>query len=98
MGFGSSWQVLSWNTGEKIHENKDLGAGSVIYADGLFYCYTEKEGEFALVKASPNSFEVISKFEITMGTREHWARPVIHDGILYIRHGDALMAYNVKAS
>jgi hypothetical protein len=29
-------------------------------------------------------------------SREHWARPVIHQGVLYIRHGEALMAYDIK--
>lgn len=94
--FGKDWQVISWKTGEILVQNKELGGGSIIYADGLFYCYTEREGEVALVYASPEKFEVISKFEVPLGTKEHWARPVIHDGVLYIRHGNALMAYNIK--
>jgi outer membrane protein assembly factor BamB len=95
---GKDWQVISWNTGEMLVQNKELGGGSIIYADGLFYCYTEREGEVALVDASPEKFEVISKFEVPLGTKEHWARPVIDQGILYIRHGDALMAYNIMES
>jgi len=93
---GKNWQVISWNTGEMLVQNKELGGGSIIYADGLFYCYTEREGEVALVDASPEKFEVISKFEVPLGTKEHWARPVIDRGVLYIRHGNALMAYNIK--
>jgi outer membrane protein assembly factor BamB len=93
---GKDWQVLSWNTGEMLAQNKNLGGGSVIHADGLFYCYTEREGEVALMDASPEKIEVISKFEVPLGSREHWARPVIHEGVLYIRHGEALMAYNIK--
>ena len=93
---GKDWQVLSWNTGEMLVQNKELGGGTIIYADGLFYCYTEREGEVALVDANPEKFEVISKFEVPLGSREHWARPVIQDGVLYIRHGEALMAYNLK--
>jgi len=92
------WQVISWNTGEMLVQNKDLGGGSIIHADGLFYCYAERDGEVALVDADPTKFEVLSKFEVPMGTREHWAHPVIHKGVLYIRHGDALMAYDVKAT
>jgi len=41
------------------------------------------------------------KFRNLLGglrSREHWARPVIHQGILYIRHGEALMAYDIKDS
>ena len=50
----------------------------------------------ALVSATPNKFEIVSKFEITLGTKEHWARPVIDKGVLYVRHGDALMAYLIS--
>lgn len=90
------WQVLNWNTGEMLVKNKELGGGSVIYADGLFYCYAERDGEVALVEATSEKFEIISKFKVPLGTKEHWARPVINDGVLYIRHGDALMAYSIK--
>lgn len=95
---GKDWQVLSWSTGEMLVQNKELGGGSIIYADGLFYCYTEREGEVALMDANPEKIEIISKFEVPLGSREHWARPVIHEGVLYIRHGEALMAYDIKAS
>ena len=93
---GSDWRVISWNTGDTLVRNRELGGGSIIYADGLFYCYTEREGEVALVDATPEKFEVISKFKVPLGSREHWARPVIHQGVLYIRHGEALMAYDIK--
>ncbi len=92
---GKDWQVISWNSGEKLVQNKELGGGSIIYADGMFYCYSEREGEVALVDANPNKFEVVSKFKVPLGTDQHWARPVIHKGKLYIRHGDALMAYSI---
>ncbi|MCK3686076.1 PQQ-binding-like beta-propeller repeat protein [Maribellus sp. YY47] len=100
--YGSSylkkdWQVISWNTGETLVQNKELGGGSVIYADNRFYCYAERDGEVALAEARPESFEIISRFSVPMGTNEHWAHLVIHNGILYVRHGDALMAYNIKA-
>ncbi len=90
------WQVLNWDTGEMVVQNKELGGGSVIYADGLFYCYAERDGEIALVEATPEKFEIINKFEVPMGTKEHWARPVIYDKRMYIRHGNALMVYDIS--
>lgn len=89
------WQVLSWNTGEMLVQNKELGGGPVIYADGMFYCYAEKDGEFALAKAGPDSFDIVSRFRVPLGSREHWAHPVIYNGILFLRHGEALMAYAI---
>lgn len=92
----NDWQVINWNTGEMLVQNKEIGGGSIIYADGLFYCYAERDGEVALAEASPEKFDIISKFKVPLGTKEHWARPVINNGVLYIRHGDALMAYNIN--
>jgi len=52
----------------------------------------------ALVKPNPDRFELVSSFEVTLGTNQHWAHPVIHDGVLYIRHGNVLMAYLIKGN
>jgi len=50
----------------------------------------------ALVEPLAGSFKVISKFKIKLGTDQHWAHLVIKNGILYVRHGTALMAFNIK--
>ena len=90
-----AWQCLDWKTGAVKYELKDLGKGVTIANDGLLYCYSDK-GDFALVKPGETSFEVISKMKITMGSDYHWAHPVIKDGILYMRHGNVMMAYSLK--
>jgi hypothetical protein len=61
----------------------------------MLYCYSER-GELALVTADPSGFNVISKTTVTKGSGQHWAHPVIHDGILYLHRGSALIAYKVK--
>ena len=90
------WMCLDWNSGKTMYEKKWLGKGSIIYADGMLYCYEEKEGTLGLVPASPDAFNVVSSFKVPHGTAEHWAHPAISNGTLYIRHGDALMAYDIK--
>ncbi len=92
----NDWQVINWNTGEMLVQNKDLGGGSMIYADGMFYCYAENDGEVALVEASPEEFKIVSRFKVPMGTAQHWARLVISNGKLFVRHGDALMVYAIS--
>ena len=89
------WYCVDWETGEIKYTEKGLASGVSIFADGRLYCYTDK-GEMALVEATPEKFDVVSKFPITMGTDQHWAHPVIHQGVLYVRHGDTLMAYKIK--
>jgi hypothetical protein len=61
----------------------------------MLYCYSER-GDVALVKPNPQKFEVVSSFRIRKGSGEHWAHPVIRDGRLYVRHGDALMVYDIS--
>ena len=94
---GGNWDCLEWDTGKVMYETKWLGKGSITFADGMLYCYEEKNGTVGLIKATPEAFEIVSSFEVPKGAKEHWAHPVICDGRLYIRHGDALMAYNIKA-
>ncbi len=94
-----NWVAVDWNTGKTKYENEWGGGkskGSIISADGLLYCYDERRGTVALVNPNPEKFNVISEFRITKGEGPHWAHPVIHNGILYIRHGNALMAYKIK--
>jgi outer membrane protein assembly factor BamB len=69
--------------------------GSVIFADKHLYCYTDN-GYVNLIKLSGGKLELVSKFKIEKGTKEHFAHPVIANGVLYIRHGNALMAYQIK--
>ncbi len=99
--FGSAYRTSKWfsintATGEEKLLNDELGGGAIIHADGLFYCYSEK-GDVALVKMTSESFELKGKFMVPLGTDQHWAHPVIHNKRLYIRHGDALMVYNISA-
>ena len=89
------WFCVDWNTGETKYKVRDIGSGNVIYADGMLYVYNE-QGSMHLVKPNPEKFEPVSSFKITLGSNQHWAHPVIYQGVLYIRHGEALMAYKIK--
>ena len=89
------WFSLDWKTGKVQFSARELGSkGAIIYSDGLLYCYSER-GDVGLVKPNPQKFEVLSSFRIKEGSGEHWAHPVINNGRLYIRHGNALMVYNI---
>ena len=94
-GERTNWHCVDWQTGKTLYSDPTLGVGTIIAADGMLYCYSEK-GEMALVKPNPEKFEIVSKFPITLGTEQHWAHPVIYRGVLYVRHGNTLMAYKVK--
>ena len=91
-----NWVCLDWNTGKPMYEKRWNTKGSIIAADGMLYCWEERRGNMALVKPTPKDFEIISSFRVRQGSGPHWAHPVIHEGILYIRHGDVLMAYDIS--
>ena len=85
---------VDWKTGETKYKVNELFPCNVISADGMLYCYNTK-GSMNLVKPNPEKFDMASSFKVTLGTGEHWAHPVIHAGVLYLRHGDTLMAYKI---
>lgn len=94
-----NWVAVDWDTGQTLYEEEWAGGkskGSIITADNMLYCYDERRGAMGLVKPNPEKFEVVSEFKVTQGDGPHWAHPVIQDGVLYVRHGNALMAYKIK--
>lgn len=91
-----TWGCVDMKTGEVVARHKELGKGSVIYADGLLYGYDEK-GMVGLMDPSRDKFRVISSFKVERGAAQHWSHPVIVDHELFIRHGDVLMCYDIGA-
>jgi len=91
------WVCMDWNSGQTKYETDWLTKGELVYADGLFYILEEKSGTMALVNPNPQSFEVISSFKIEGGSGPFWSHPFIANGKLYLRHGDVLFVYNIKA-
>jgi len=92
--FGGQWVCLDWKTGETVYKEGWQGKGVTILADGKLFLYSER-GTVALAKPG-EKFEITGSFQIDYGTAEHWAHPVISDGVLYVRHGQALAAYDIK--
>ncbi|HPS12008.1 MAG TPA: PQQ-binding-like beta-propeller repeat protein [Prolixibacteraceae bacterium] len=91
----SEWQCLDAKTGISKWESKEVGKGDIISADGLLFLYSEK-GELAIAEANATAFKLLGFVKVDKGTAQHWAHPVINNGILYVRHGDALIAYKIK--
>ena len=92
-----NWCCIEWNTGKKMWEEHWKCKGSIISAQGMLYIYDEKKGYVGLLKATPEKFNLVSSFQVTQGSSgPFWAHPVIQNGILYLRHSNALMAYDIK--
>ncbi|MBN2314112.1 MAG: PQQ-binding-like beta-propeller repeat protein [Sedimentisphaerales bacterium] len=87
---------LDWKTGNVMWNAPEVKMASVVSADGMLYVYGE-DGIVRLVKPSREAFTPVGQFTVTQGAEQHWAHPTIANGRLYIRHGDALMAYDIKS-
>jgi len=93
-----NWCCINWSTGKKMWEEKWNCKGSVISAGGMQYIYDEKKGNVGLLKVNPEKIDLVSSFQVKLGdSGSFWAHPVIHNGVLYLRHSNALMAYDIKA-
>jgi len=92
----SSLACLEMATGKLLWRTEEIGEGATVSADGMLYIYEgPKKGVVSLVKAKPDGYERTGVFTVTEGTDNHWAHPTIANKRLYIRHGDALIAYDI---
>ena len=72
-------------------------SATVSVADGMLYVLSDR-GEVALVRPSPKRLEIVSQFDLPKdGKGQAWAHLVICGGRLYIRHGEFLHVYDVRA-
>lgn len=91
-----NWCCIDWTTGKRMWEEHWKCKGSIISADGMLYIYDEKSGFAGLARPNPEKFDLVSSFKVKSGSGPYWAHPVINNGVLFLRHGEALMAYDIK--
>jgi outer membrane protein assembly factor BamB len=90
------WFCLDFLTGKQMW-NTPNGKGSITYADGMLY-FLDERGSMKLVRATPDKYECTGEFNVPKGGDSmYWAHPVVFGGRLYVRHGDKLFAYDIKA-
>lgn len=72
-----------------------VATGSIIYTDDKFIVYGNN-GTVNLVNYEQKQLEAAGQMKVNEGNGHHFSHPVVANGILYIRHGDALVAYGIK--
>lgn len=104
---GKGWVCQDFLTGAvKWQERRRLGRGSVTYAEGHLYCYAEKDGTLALVKASPAGWKEDGRLKLprmsdmprpsSQRSSNVWTHPVVANGRLYLRDQDLFFCFDVK--
>jgi len=92
---GGTFVCVDWTTGETRYENKDVGKGSLTWAEGLIYFLSEK-GDVLLIRPNPEKYDVVSRFQLPEeGEGPTWAHPVVCGKRLYFRHGAFLYCYDI---
>jgi len=95
-GFSSSiLMALNFNTGQVTWRDRSVGKGSLTYADGHLYCYSEN-GVVGLVEATPAGYKEKGRFQIQQGSLPTWSHPVVAGGRLYLRDQDTVYCYDVR--
>lgn len=102
------WICMNFSTGRRIwRDEESFDKGALTYADGLFYCLGESDGEgeadVALVEPSTEGWKERSRFKLSPRSQNRktydrvWTHPVIAGGKLYLRDQEKLYCYDVKA-
>jgi len=93
---GNGWACLNLKTGQTKWKADGVGKGSVVWADGMLYLFSQRGGQAGLATCSPTGLEMKGTFNVA-GKGPSWAHPVVIGGRLYLRYDDNLYCFNVKA-
>jgi len=96
---GTAMMCVDFATGKVKWSDRGIGAGAVLYADGLLFVHGER-GEVALVEATPEAYREKGRFTPpdapNVGQPKAWAYPVVANGRLYLRDADSVWCYDVR--
>ena len=104
--YGSSakaWVCQSEKDGSMVWADRKIKKGCLTYADGMFYQIEEGSGRVLLIKADPESHEIVSQFKMEPQTTRRnpkgriWVHPVIANGKLFVRDQEIIICYDIKA-
>lgn len=95
-GFSSAvLTAMRFDTGEIAWRDRSVGKGSLVYADGHLYCFSEN-GVVGLVEATPAGYREKGRFRIPQDSLPTWSHPVVAGGRLFLRDQDTIYAFDVR--
>lgn len=87
---------MDFATGAVRWRHRSVGKGSLTYADGQLYIFSEND-VVGLADAAPDAYREKGRFEIADQGLPSWAHPVVSNGRLYIRNQGTLGSYDIRA-
>ena len=95
-GFSSAiLTAMKFDTGEIAWKDRSVGKGSLVFADGHLYLFSEN-GVVGLAEATPTGYKEKGRFKIQQDSLPTWTHPVVAGGRLYLRDQDTVYAYDVR--
>jgi outer membrane protein assembly factor BamB len=105
---GQNMVCAEFATGQIKWQERSVGPGGLLYADGRLYWHGQQNGDVALVEATPEAFRLKGRFTppdmpsnrtSAEGTKNalSWTYPVVANGRLYIRDWNCLWCYDIAA-
>jgi outer membrane protein assembly factor BamB len=92
---GSILTAMRLTDGTVAWRDRSVGKGSLIFADGRLYLYSEN-GVVGLASAVPDGYREHGRFRIEAGSLPTWSHPIISNGRLILRDQDNVYAYNIR--
>lgn len=86
---------MNFLTGKIAWQDRSVGKGSLVAADGMLYVLSENQ-ELALVAATHEEYRESGRIKMERHGRPSWAHPVVAGGVLYVRDQHTLTAYKVR--
>jgi len=85
-GQASYLMCLDWQTGAPKWQEKSVGLGALMAADGKLIVQGET-GELLIVKAQPEKFEALARAKV-LSSKRCWTTPVLSQGRIYCRSSE----------
>lgn len=83
-------------TGKVLSKLPGVGKAALINTEAGMVAYSES-GKILLIQRKDDACQVAGSFSVDFGQQQHWSQPVLSGGVLYVRHGDSLGAFDLKA-
>jgi outer membrane protein assembly factor BamB len=87
--------AMKFDSGQVAWRDRSVGKGSVVFADGRLYLYSE-QGVVGLAEATPEGYREHGRFTIKAGNAPTWSHPIVSNGTLFIRDQDNIYAFDVR--
>ena len=87
---------MDFKTGKVTWCEKQLGKGTLSYADGHIYLRDEGTGTLVLIAASPDGWQESGRFnQPDRSQAKAWPHLVISNGKLFVRDQGTLLCYDI---